>query len=145
MLPIVAWLKAQGVQFVQGAQVTDLDFAYGPAGRTVDRIRYYLNDTPHELPIGADDLVFVTNGSMTAASSFGSMTTPATLQTKDWGGSWMLWETLARKHADFGNPSAFNGNVAASKWMSFTATMHDPLFFALMERFTGKWRERVVW
>ena len=65
------------------------------------------------------------------------MTTPATLQTKDLGGSWMLWETLAEKHADFGKPSAFNGNVAQSKWMSFTATMHDPLFFDLMERFTG--------
>ena len=62
---------------------------------------------------------------------------PADTSDERLGGSWTLWETLARKHADFGTPSAFNGNVAQSRWMSFTVTMHDPLFFDLMERFTG--------
>lgn len=38
---------------------------------------------------------------------------------------------------DFGKPSAFNGNVAESKWLSFTATLRDPTFFNLMEEFTG--------
>ena len=137
VLPLVAWLKAEGVRFEIGAQVTDLDFANGPTGRTVDRIRYYVDDAPREIAVAADHVVFVTNGSMTAASSFGSMTTPATLRIEDWGGSWMLWETLAKKYTDFGRPSAFNGNVAQSKWMSFTVTLRDPLFFDLMERLTG--------
>jgi oleate hydratase len=137
VLPLTTWLKTQGVHFVMGAQVTDVDFAYGPSGRTVNRIRYFLDDTPHDIAVTADDVVFVTNGSMTAASSFGSMTTPAPLQKTDWNDSWMLWEKLAKTHADFGRPSAFNGNVAQSKWMSFTVTTRDPLFFNLMERLTG--------
>ena len=34
-------------------------------------------------------------------------------------------------------PSTFDSSVAESKWLSFTATLRDPAFFGLMERFTG--------
>ena len=120
-----------------GAKVTGLDFKYGASGKGVERIHYLRDGAQHEIAVGSDDLVFVTNGSMTAASSLGSMTSPPTLGTKDEGGSWALWEALAKDHSDFGRPSAFNGNVAESKWLSFTATLRDPTFFRLMEEFTG--------
>ncbi len=120
-----------------GANVTGLDFNYGPDGKGVERILYLREGTEHEVAVGPDDLVFVTNGSMTAASSLGTMSSPPTLGTKAEGGSWALWEALARDHADFGRPSAFNGNVTKSKWLSFTATLRDPTFFRLMEEFTG--------
>jgi oleate hydratase len=82
-------------------------------------------------------MVFVTNGSMTAASSLGSMTTPPKLLGKGADGSCALWETLAAKHSDFGRPAAFNSNVDESKWLSFTVMMRDPTFFKLMEQLTG--------
>ena len=82
--------------------------------------------------------MFVTNGSMTAASSLGTMISPApVLGPEAAGGSWALWATLAAKDADFGRPSVFNGHVAESNWLSFTTTQSDPAFFNLMERFTG--------
>jgi oleate hydratase len=76
---------------------------------------------------------------MTTASTLGSMTRAAELTAKDGktDGSWALWETLAKKHPEFGRPSAFNGRVDESKWLSFTTTMKDPVFFDLMEKFTG--------
>jgi oleate hydratase len=137
VLPVTKWLKERGVQFVIGAMVTGLDFKYGPNGKGVERIHYLSDGERQEVAVASGDLVFVTNGSMTAASSLGSMTSPPRLGTKADGGSWALWEALAKDHSDFGSPSVFNGNVNESKWLSFTATLGDPTFFALMEQFTG--------
>lgn len=135
--PLTKWLKDHGVRFETGVRVTDLDFQYGPSGKGVERLHYTRDGSPHEIPIGHDELVFVTNGSMTAASSLGSMAAPAELRGKDTDGSWALWEALANKHSDFGRPAVFNGKVDESKWLSFTVTMRDPTFFNLMEEFTG--------
>jgi oleate hydratase len=153
VLPLLAWLKAQGVQFVMGTQVTEVQFVHGATGKRVERLRCYdtaatrelavgadghgIDETPRDIAVGPDDLVFITNGSMTAASSLGSMTAPAPLHPDDAGGCWKLWETLAGQHTGFGRPSVFNSHVDESKWISFTVTMRDPLFFDLMERFSG--------
>jgi oleate hydratase len=139
VLPVTTWLKAQGVRFQTGTAVTDIDFVYGPKGKSVERLHCLHDGKPELIAVGADDLVFVTNGSMTTASSLGSMTRPAALHGKDGktDGSWALWEKLAEKDAAFGRPSAFNGKVDESKWLSFTVTQRDPTFFELMEKFTG--------
>jgi oleate hydratase len=139
VLPLTTWLKAQGVRFETGVCVTDLDFKYGPGGKGVERLHVLRDGMPKLIAIGDDDLVFVTNGSMTSASSLGSMTRPAELSGNDGktDGSWALWETLAKKHSEFGRPSVFNGKIDESKWLSFTVTMRDPTFFELMEKFTG--------
>jgi oleate hydratase len=139
VLPVMNWLKAQGVNLQAGTVVTDLDFVYGPKGKGVERLHCVRDGKPEMIAVGADDLVFVTNGSMTTASSLGSMTRPAALLAKDGktDGSWALWEKLAARDARFGRPSVFNGKVDESKWLSFTVTMRDPTFFELMEKFTG--------
>ena len=103
----------------------------------MERIHYLREGARYEVAVGSDDLVFVTNGSMTAASSLGTMSSPPTLGTKAEGGSWALWEALAKDHTDFGRPSAFNGNVSESKRPSFTATLRDPTFLRFMEEFTS--------
>jgi oleate hydratase len=139
VLPLTTWLKAQGVRFDTGVRVDDLDFRYGPTGKTVERMHVVAHGAPKLITVGDGDLVFVTNGSMTTASTLGAMGRPAELVARDGktDGSWALWETLANKHPEFGRPSAFNGNVDESKWLSFTTTLSDPLFFDLMEKFTG--------
>jgi myosin-crossreactive antigen len=136
VLPLVRWLTQCGVRFTADTQVTDLLFRYGPDGKRVEIIEYLKDGATGTLQIGLEDLVFVTNGSMTAASSFGSMTAPARPMTET-GGAWDLWKTLAAKHADFGRPSTFDAHVDESKWLSFTITLNDPMFFNLMEAFTG--------
>ena len=137
ILPLQKWLKERGVRFETRARVTELDFKYGPDGKGVEQVRYVRDGTQNQIAVGDHDLVFVTIGSMTAGSSLGSMSQPAKAQDGAQDGSWALWGTLAKKHSDFGRPSVFDGNVDKSKWLSFTATMRDPTFFNLMEKFTG--------
>jgi oleate hydratase len=137
VLPVTKWLKDHGVRFLMRAKVTGLDFEYGQNGKGVERIHYVNDGAANNIAVASDDLVFATIGSMTAASSLGSMTSPSKLGTKEEGGSWSLWEALAKDHSDFGRPAAFNGNVAESKWLSFTATLRDPTFFSRMQQFTG--------
>jgi oleate hydratase len=136
ILPIEAWLKGQGVQFVQSAIVVDLDFK--PIGRetTVERLHYLANGRPREIAIGADDLVFVANGSMTAATSFGSHeSAPALNASKP--AEWIFWEKLARKRRGFGRPWIFDSHIDESCGESFTITCRDPLLLQLIGDFTG--------
>jgi oleate hydratase len=135
--PLLSWLKDQGVHVVTGAQVTDLDFASANEGHTVQKISLSHQGQAKEIAVSPDDLVFVTNGSMTASSSLGSMYAAAVLDTSRRDGAWSLWEKIAVKSPDFGHPQIFNGRIGESKWISFTVTCKNSLFFTLMEAFSG--------
>lgn len=135
-VPIVNWLKERGVQFRFGVRVEDLGFASGEA-ITVTSIATLTDHGPEAIPVAPGDCVFVTNGSMTADKAFGSMTKAPGLDASNHSGAWKLWEKLAQGRPAFGNPAAFNGNIAESSWISYTVTVKDPLFLQLMERFSG--------
>jgi oleate hydratase len=137
ILPITTWLQAQGVHLLTGSTVTGLDFTRGQSGKAVNAIQYVRQGKSEVIPVEPDDLVFLTNGSMTAASTLGSMSAAALLKPQADDGAWSLWEALVKDNPEFGNPHAFNGDVDGSKWMSFTSTLRNPLFFELMENFTG--------
>jgi oleate hydratase len=87
--------------------------------------------------VNEGDLVFLQNGSMTDASSLGSMTSAPTPLTKADSSGWTLWEKLAEGRPEFGNPTAFNGSIAQSSWESYTVTLKTPTFFDEMLRFSG--------
>ena len=89
------------------------------------------------IAIDMDDLVFFQNGSMTDASSFGSMTSAPKRVTKNESGGWALWEKLAKGQPQFGNPAAFNTSIPESFWESFTVTLKDTVSFVKMEAFSG--------
>jgi len=74
---------------------------------------------------------------MTEGSSLGSMDSPASLLGKADGGSWALWGKIAAGQTQFGHPSNFADHIDQSKWMSFTTTIHDPMFFELIRDLTG--------
>ena len=89
------------------------------------------------LAVNDGDLVFMQNGSMTDASSLGSMAEAPAKLTKVDSGGWTLWEKLAEGRPQFGNPAAFNSCVAQSCWESFTVTLNNPAFFDAMTQFSG--------
>lgn len=135
--PLQTWLAGQGVSIRTGCRVTDLAFARGK-GTTVNRILLVHGGRDERIPVGPDDLVLVTNGSMTADSSLGSddqAPEPAPLGSS---GAWQLWQWLARGRDDFGNPHAFSRHIKDSTWESFTVTTKDPLFAELLEAFSGR-------
>jgi oleate hydratase len=137
VLPLRSWLEAHGVNFLMDSDVTDLDHKEEDGMFVVTGIQYLREGRKEKTPVNAGDLVFLQNGSMTDASSIGSMTEAPKQRVKSSGGCWSLWETLARDRPQFGNPAVFNSCVAQSWWESFTVTLQDTSFFDAIHAFSG--------
>lgn len=135
--PITKWLKQQSVNIEVGSKVIDLDFKPSENKKTVERIHYICDGKEKEIVVNEGDYVFVTIGSLTADSRRGSMTKPAHLETGKVDSSWTLWENIAKKQPDLGNPSVFASHIDKSKWITFSITCKDPTFLRLYEQFTG--------
>lgn len=135
--PLRQWLEQRGVHFKLNTRVVDLGLREEAGAIIVDRIDYQHAGRLGEIHISPDDCVLVTLGSMTEASSLGTMNSAPTLKGKADGGAWMLWEKIAEGRPQFGRPSAFADHVDESKWVSFTTTLRDPSFLRLLLNLTG--------
>ena len=138
VLPLVKWLKARGVHFVTGCRVTALDHVTNDD--QVFLVALHLSrkiEGEEIIALQDQDLVYVQNGSMTDASSIGSMTSAPAKRTKADSAGWALWERLAHGRPRFGNPAVFNSCIAQSWWESFTVTLKDPAFFGEVTQLTG--------
>jgi oleate hydratase len=71
--PLHKWLDERGVRFELNSRVTDLGFGSHDGKRSVDRIVLRRDGAASEIAVGARDYVLVTLGSMTEASSLGTM------------------------------------------------------------------------
>ena len=79
------------------------------------------DDKEESIPLTVNDLVFVTNGSITESSTYGDNDHPAPI-THSLGGSWTLWKNLANQSPEFG-PEKFCDHIPAKSWfVSATAT-----------------------
>ena len=106
--PLVAWLRARGVNLQTGAFVRDIGFAASPGRITVDRLDYERDGAATSVAVAPDDIVLLTFGSQAADMSVGSMTEAPPPQRA--GRSWALWKRLAQGRPDFGNPDVFFGD-----------------------------------
>jgi oleate hydratase len=114
-----------------------MDFAPHADTKTVERLHYTRDEASQIQDVQPQDLVLMTNGSMTANSSLGTMTSAPVLNAATGDGAWSLWETVAKKYSDFGLPYVFDARLGESTWESFTVTSQGTLFFDLMEKFSG--------
>ncbi|TQJ57561.1 oleate hydratase [Streptomyces sp. NBC_00080] len=137
VLPLTTWLRERGVTFHTGCSVTDLGFTPGPRSGTVQTVHLTRGGHDEKITVAPEDLVLVTNGSMTDASSLGSHSA-APRPAPHRSDAWLLWHRLARGREDFGNPAAFDKHVKESRWESFTVTTEDPAFLQALEEFTGR-------
>ena len=140
--PLQKWLEERGVVFQFATRITDLGIREDSGRKTVESLAYERRGDDGapikgEVIVREHDYVLVTLGSMTEGSSLGDMQHAPELQGKDSHGAWALWEKLARGRPEFGNPHAFDGDIDASKWLSFTTTLSDPLFLRLLRDSTG--------
>jgi len=136
--PLLAWLESQGVQFIKDCRVTELLIDNSERSLVIAGFECLLGGKPATIAVGSGDLVFLQNGSMVDASSFGTMSSPPPALTKVDSGGWLLWEKLADGRPRFGNPAVFNSHIAESYWHSFTVTVKsNPAFFDHMQRFSG--------
>ncbi|QAA33390.1 oleate hydratase [Clostridium manihotivorum] len=126
ILPLITWLKNTGVIMELGVQVTNLDIRNEDNEKTVERIYINRNGVEEIIDTTSEDLVFVTNGSMTENSTLGNTDTPAILnRNQKERGCWTLWENIAKQDPEFGHPEVFCGDIDKSKWLSFTVTITD--------------------
>ncbi len=135
--PLQKWLVERGVKFEFDARVRNLGFCHDANGYAVESIVYERDGRREAVRVREQDRVIVTLGSMTEASSLGSMDSAPVLKGKSDGGAWSLWESIAGGRPEFGHPANFTDHIEESKWVSFTATLHDPTFFRLIKELTG--------
>jgi oleate hydratase len=124
VLPLYTWLLGQGVMFRFSTEVTDVDFALGTGRKQATRIRWISDGAEGGADLSADDLLFMTIGSLTENSSNGDQHTPAQLDEGP-APAWDLWRRIAAKDPAFGRPDVFGGHIPQTKWESATVTTLD--------------------
>lgn len=137
VVPLQTWLLAQGVHFYSNCPVLDLEHTIERDEFVVTAIHYDKNGKREVTTVQPDDVVFLQNGSMTDASTLGSMISAPQQLSNTERSSWTLWEKLAQGRPQFGRPEVFNSCIAQSCWESFTVTLKNPDFFQHMTEFTG--------
>ena len=96
------------------------------------------NGKQEDIDLTENDIVFVTNGSITESSTYGNQTTPAPI-THAKGGSWKLWENLAKQDPAFGHPDVFSENLPEKSWfVSATTTLKNKKVAPYFERLTKR-------
>lgn len=138
VLPIIKYLESHDVNFVYNAQVTNVVVDVQADKKTATELVVTIDGTEQAIPLTADDLVFVTNGSITESSTYGSHHQAAPV-SKELGGSWRLWQNLAAQSDEFGHPEVFCENLPDRSWfISSTATIKVPEIEPYIERLTNR-------
>lgn len=137
VLPMVAWLKDQGVEFSYNTNVIDVDFAFTADAKRATSISWVKDGERGGVQLSDDDLVLITIGSLVDNSDEGDHHTPAKLNTGP-ASAWDLWKKIARKDPSFGRPEVFCGNIAETKWESATVTTLDERIPAYIESICGR-------
>ncbi len=138
--PMVKYLEDHGANFQYGVTVENVEFTISDDKKVAKRIAASDKDgNDISIDLSADDLVFITNGSMTEGSGYGDDDTPAPFNkgTKE-EGCWNLWKNIAEQSDEFGNPEKFCSQPEKSNWESCTVTCHDERVPEYIEEITKR-------
>ncbi|TDT72379.1 oleate hydratase [Hypnocyclicus thermotrophus] len=137
ILPLKKWLELQNVVFENNTKVVDLDIEINLNEKIVKGIHILRNNNNEVIKTTENDLVFVTNGSMTENSTLGNMNTAPVLDRSE-GGCWSLWKNIAKKDSSFGRPEVFCSDIDKTKWESYTITAKGTKMKELIEKFAER-------
>jgi oleate hydratase len=139
MLPLINYLKQQGVQMILNRRVVDFDFKNTQmqdeitvTGLTMENTE--TGDSEH-VDVDDDTAVIFTNGSITDSASLGDFDTPAP-ENMDYGAAASLWKKATEHFYNLGNPDKFFNDRNASEWSSFTLTTKDHVLLNEITRIT---------
>ena len=123
--PLLAFLNDHGVDFQYEMKINNIEVEATPDKKVAKKILLTRSDKAEEIDLTENDLVFVTNGSITESSTEGNHHTPAPI-THELGGSWNLWKNLAKQSNEFGHPEVFCDNLPDESWfVSATVTWEN--------------------
>ena len=136
--PMVKYLEDHGCNFQYDIKVTDVDFDISENKKVATKIIAEDKDgNDKSIDLSENDLLFITNGSMTENSIYGDDNTPAELSDEQTG-CWEMWKNIAKKSDDFGHPEVFCSDVEKSNWESCTITCHDDSVTKYIEKITKR-------
>lgn len=138
ILPLVKYLESHGVHFHYNTEVKNILVNQVGDKKIAKDIELVADGKTEKIQLTENDLVFVTNGSITESSTYGDNTHPAPV-TQDIGGSWKLWKNLAGQDAAFGKPEKFCENIPEANWViSGTITLTDDKITHYIEKISKK-------
>ncbi|PWJ25815.1 oleate hydratase [Branchiibius hedensis] len=138
IVPLVKHLESEGVTFQYDTQVEDIGLDLSGGKKVATSLELTVGGEKKTIDLTTDDLVFVTNGSITESSTFGDNDHPAPIET-DHGGAWKLWKTLAAKDPSLGHPEKFCENIPSDNWViSGTITLTDDKIWPYIQKLTGR-------
>lgn len=136
--PLLAYLKDHGVKFEYDCHVQNVEVDHDGKQKIAKKIIMTQNGKETEVPLTPNDIVFITNGSITESSTYGDQNTPAPI-THAKGSSWKLWENLVKQDPDFGHPDVFCENLPERSWfVSATTTLKNKKLAPYFERLTKR-------
>lgn len=124
VMPLVNYLESQGVKFMYKTQVLNIVIDKKDNKKIAKKIVYQEKGEEKQIELSENDLVFLTNGSITESSTYGDQNTAAELNAS-LGGSWGLWRNLAAQDPAFGKPEKFCGSIPETNFVSATLTTLD--------------------
>ena len=125
VMPLIEHLKAHNVTFEYGVTVNNIHVDCSSESKVAKAIDIMRKGKEETIQLTENDLVFVTNGSITESTTYGDNDTPAP-PTKQPGGAWHLWENLSAQCEEFGVPSKFYKDLPDKSWfVSATATTNN--------------------
>lgn len=138
VLPLMNYLKEQGVHFQYDTVVKNVMMSKGALEKVAKELHLTVKGEEQVVQLSEDDLVFVTNGSITDSTTYGTQDEPAPPTYKTSGG-WDLWKNLAAQDADFGYPEKFYKNIPKASWfVSATVTTLDDKVAPYIERISKR-------
>ena len=126
ILPMQKYLENAGVNFKFGTEVTNVIFNISEDKKIAKCIECKINGEKQKIKLTENDLVFVTNGSCTEGTIYGSQNkAPVKGAEVRKSGCWELWKNIAEQDKAFGNPYKFCSDTSRSSWESATITTSD--------------------
>lgn len=125
ILPLVKYLKDRGVIFHYNTVVDNIFVNRSDGEKVAKQIILTEDGEKKTIDLTPNDLVFVTNGSITESTTYGDQLHPAPAE-HELGASWQLWKNLAAQDEDFGHPDVFCKDIPKANWrMSATITFKN--------------------
>ncbi|WP_061776633.1 oleate hydratase [Levilactobacillus senmaizukei] len=139
MLPLINYLKDEGVTFLDNRIVTDWDFADSSLQDEITvtgiHVKNVATDAEDDVTIDDDTAVFFTNGSITDSATMGDYDTPAR-ENMEYGISAALWKKATERFYNLGTPDKFFNDRKNSEWVSYTLTTKNHLLLNEITRIT---------
>ena len=137
-MPLISYLKKHDVKFHYDTIVDNIIVNRIEDEKVATEIKMTEKGEQKVIKLTPNDLVFVTNGSITESTTYGDNTHPAE-QKHELGPSWQLWKNLAAQDEDFGHPEKFCENIPAANWViSATVTFTNDDIVPYIEKVNKK-------